>query len=781
MNKAEIAVVLASSSDLFYVDALNCFLLQFDFHDEPLDIALRKLLMDVGLPRETQQIDRVMEAFSSRYSDCNPNLFAEKDHGYVLAFSLIMLHTDAFNKSNKNKMTKADYVKNTALAGLPAEVLGCYYDNIVFAPFIFIEDHSEANSQALAPPGGSSTSLRTPSSASTTNLLGMHKIDPYYLITNDLLESMRQDVETLVPLDEPFSCDGFGPSPWTEGALQKAFSNAGVIDVESSARPSTDSGPGDPDLSGRGSSSSMSIKVTKVGILNRKDAIGPRGKRNTFRKWRYWSVILTGSQLLWFRDPALAQHVRQNLNDGPADDVSGISLLKPDEITSLKDGIAVYDKTYTKHAHTFRFAVSNGREILLQSANAEETEEWMKMINYASAFKTAGVRIRPLGMSPDDMHMTGVAAATSLLHDVQSLTSSPSAPIKEWDKNHSRELMGMLTADSFTHRPSFSRNRLTILPSDDFDVETMSTLETATSQQFEATFKRVKADLAHDSDNPYIERLSFDAPPQTPSTPLNTTSFRPPSRTGVVQNKIEELRSRLAAARSQLDDDLRLVRNIAILKPFQKAARSRLLQPIQGVARKVALLRLEVMRYRCHIMVLTQDLESESRSMHQMQSIALEAAKQSLDRGADSIPRMTISTPGHDLICPQSPFAGSWSNSSECESFKSAVEDPEVPELDDTPPASSLALSQISDSRSCTMFPSATHWTASSASRSSVERSASCSSSKGGSPQISDSPRDDLAEEAEAWNMTRCAQRVSLIRVPSTLAFQIALPPDGRK
>lgn len=80
--------------------------------------------MDVGLPRETQQIDRVMEAFSSRYSDCNPNLFAEKDHGYVLAFSLIMLHTDAFNKSNKNKMTKADYVKNTALAGLPAEVLG---------------------------------------------------------------------------------------------------------------------------------------------------------------------------------------------------------------------------------------------------------------------------------------------------------------------------------------------------------------------------------------------------------------------------------------------------------------------------------------------------------------------------------------------------------------------------------------------------------------------------------------------------------------------------------
>lgn len=31
--------------------------------------------MDVGLPRETQQIDRVMEAFAARYRQCNPSLF----------------------------------------------------------------------------------------------------------------------------------------------------------------------------------------------------------------------------------------------------------------------------------------------------------------------------------------------------------------------------------------------------------------------------------------------------------------------------------------------------------------------------------------------------------------------------------------------------------------------------------------------------------------------------------------------------------------------------------
>jgi Sec7-like guanine-nucleotide exchange factor len=101
--------------------------------------------MEVGLPRETQQIDRVIEAFAFRYTQCNPDFFLSEggnfshllfffiiqsplqDHAYVLAFSLIMLHTDAFNPSNKRKMTKQDYIKNTKLPGLPIEVLDVSY------------------------------------------------------------------------------------------------------------------------------------------------------------------------------------------------------------------------------------------------------------------------------------------------------------------------------------------------------------------------------------------------------------------------------------------------------------------------------------------------------------------------------------------------------------------------------------------------------------------------------------------------------------------------------
>jgi Sec7-like guanine-nucleotide exchange factor len=39
-------------------------------------MAIRKLLMEVELPKETQQIDRFLQAFADRYHECNPGIFA---------------------------------------------------------------------------------------------------------------------------------------------------------------------------------------------------------------------------------------------------------------------------------------------------------------------------------------------------------------------------------------------------------------------------------------------------------------------------------------------------------------------------------------------------------------------------------------------------------------------------------------------------------------------------------------------------------------------------------
>ena len=58
---------------------------RFDFTHNALDVALRRLLMDMSLPRETQQIDRIIEAFAVRYEECEPGLFLQKGESYTLS------------------------------------------------------------------------------------------------------------------------------------------------------------------------------------------------------------------------------------------------------------------------------------------------------------------------------------------------------------------------------------------------------------------------------------------------------------------------------------------------------------------------------------------------------------------------------------------------------------------------------------------------------------------------------------------------------------------------
>ena len=66
----------------------------------------RTFLSGFRLPGEAQKIDRLMEKFAERFVSCNPDAFKSADVGYVLAYSVILLNTDAHNPQVKNKMTK---------------------------------------------------------------------------------------------------------------------------------------------------------------------------------------------------------------------------------------------------------------------------------------------------------------------------------------------------------------------------------------------------------------------------------------------------------------------------------------------------------------------------------------------------------------------------------------------------------------------------------------------------------------------------------------------------
>jgi len=74
-----------------------CYIRRFHFEKYPIDMALRYLLALEHLPPESQQIDRVVHAFALRYSECNGEAVSF-DEAYIIAFSLLILHTAIFNR-----------------------------------------------------------------------------------------------------------------------------------------------------------------------------------------------------------------------------------------------------------------------------------------------------------------------------------------------------------------------------------------------------------------------------------------------------------------------------------------------------------------------------------------------------------------------------------------------------------------------------------------------------------------------------------------------------------
>lgn len=142
--KKFIAVSLCSKDDPYKIDCLSYYLTNyFNFANDPLDIALRKLLVFLELPKEAQQIDRLLTVFGKVYYKQQAqeyglrNIWKNENQVYFVVFSLLVLHTDYFNANNKHKMTKHEFVDlvhgdiESDGDQIPIEILQYYYDNIV--------------------------------------------------------------------------------------------------------------------------------------------------------------------------------------------------------------------------------------------------------------------------------------------------------------------------------------------------------------------------------------------------------------------------------------------------------------------------------------------------------------------------------------------------------------------------------------------------------------------------------------------------------------------------
>ncbi|KAG6817461.1 hypothetical protein H0H87_008629 [Tephrocybe sp. NHM501043] len=135
LSKSMIGEYLGEGADE-NIAIMHAFVDQLDFKDLPFVDALRLFLQSFRLPGESQKIDRFMLKFAERYIAGNAKTpFANADTAYILAYSVIMLNTDAHNPQIKNRMTKADFMKNNRGINdnndLPEEFLSSVFDEIV--------------------------------------------------------------------------------------------------------------------------------------------------------------------------------------------------------------------------------------------------------------------------------------------------------------------------------------------------------------------------------------------------------------------------------------------------------------------------------------------------------------------------------------------------------------------------------------------------------------------------------------------------------------------------
>ncbi|OJJ61640.1 hypothetical protein ASPSYDRAFT_43552 [Aspergillus sydowii CBS 593.65] len=86
----------------------------FDWSNMNILAALRGLCLRLMLKGETQQVDRVLDAFSTRWCQCNPRHgFKAADVVHTICYSLLLLNTDLHLADIEQKMTKAQFVRNT--------------------------------------------------------------------------------------------------------------------------------------------------------------------------------------------------------------------------------------------------------------------------------------------------------------------------------------------------------------------------------------------------------------------------------------------------------------------------------------------------------------------------------------------------------------------------------------------------------------------------------------------------------------------------------------------
>jgi hypothetical protein len=322
-------------------------------------------------------------------------------------------------------MNKSDYTKNAKGQGVAEEILECFYDNISYTPFIHVEEDVDIHGERIIPQKSRKSIFPMPN-ADALKRPSREPVDPYTLILDNQLESLRPSLKDVMMMDDPYNYLGTAKS-LDLADLNRAFFKSGVLQILSSrSRPEAFMSPETVANPAGAHPGVVDVKVTKVGILWRKDM----KKKKARSPWQEWGAILTGSQLYFFHNTTWVKslmhqydtHQKHGSAGTPVTFKPPLEHFKPDALISTDNAVALLDTTYKKHKNAFIFVRQGGFEETFLADSDADMNDWLAKLNYASAFRSAGVRMRGLiGGNYDGQRTRG-------MRDVDTMNSSQSLP-----------------------------------------------------------------------------------------------------------------------------------------------------------------------------------------------------------------------------------------------------------------------------------------------------------------------------------------------------------------
>ncbi|WVF70182.1 hypothetical protein IAT40_004970 [Kwoniella sp. CBS 6097] len=97
--------------------ALRYYMQYFDMKGQTLVDAFRDLCQKLHLKAESQEIDRIIEAFSARYFECNPStVYGTPGVVHTVTAAMLMLNTDLHIAELNKHMSRNDFVRNAMRA-----------------------------------------------------------------------------------------------------------------------------------------------------------------------------------------------------------------------------------------------------------------------------------------------------------------------------------------------------------------------------------------------------------------------------------------------------------------------------------------------------------------------------------------------------------------------------------------------------------------------------------------------------------------------------------------